>query len=522
MATVHEEIERKYDGAVDRPLTAAELSHVARLRAGGTEKLDAVYYDTPDLHLLRRGITLRRRTGGHDAGWHLKTPGPAGSRTETRLPLGSGGSRNGDARLLPAELVALTRADARGEQVAPVAHLRTRRDLTLLVDGKGRTLAELARDTVSAELLGASARSDGPPAGRSATTWVETEVELAAGDRALLDEIDARLLQRGLHHSAAGSKLGRALAGRLAAAPARAVPSPAEPSGGGDAPPGSVGAALTACLRAQVAALHELDPAVRMDEPDSVHRMRVTVRRLRSALAAHRRILDRAPADHLDRELRRLGRALGGARDAEVLARRLGEQAAELPPAAHPAAVGAAIRARFEVRYREAHRAVLRVMDGRRYYALLDELERFATRPPLNGRAGRGRSEARRMLRKQRRRTARRLRTALALPPGPRRDRELHRARKAAKRARYAAESVSPLVGGPAGRTVDRMKRIQKPLGAHQDGVMGERALADLAAATPPQDGAAVFGLGVLYARQRRDAPRRVEQAAEAAERLEH
>ena len=36
--------------------------------------LEAVYYDTPNLRLLAEGVTLRRRTGGEDAGWHLKLP----------------------------------------------------------------------------------------------------------------------------------------------------------------------------------------------------------------------------------------------------------------------------------------------------------------------------------------------------------------------------------------------------------------------------------------------------------------
>ncbi|WP_242418751.1 CYTH domain-containing protein, partial [Frankia sp. CpI1-P] len=39
-----------------------------------TVTLDAVYYDSDDLRLARNQITLRRRTGGHDAGWHLKLP----------------------------------------------------------------------------------------------------------------------------------------------------------------------------------------------------------------------------------------------------------------------------------------------------------------------------------------------------------------------------------------------------------------------------------------------------------------
>ncbi|MER8188296.1 CYTH and CHAD domain-containing protein [Kitasatospora sp. NPDC094015] len=511
MATAHVEIERKYDGAIDRPLSTEGLPRVARLRSGPAEKLDAVYYDTADLRLLRRGITLRRRTGGHDPGWHLKTPGSQDARTETRLPLGAG-----DDRRPPAELLARTRAFARGEPVVPVAHLRTRRDLTELVDKKGRTLAELARDTVSAQPLGGPAVGD-DPAPEAATTWIETEVELAGGDPGLLEEIEARLLVRGLQRSAAGSKLGRALADRLAAGgPTEAA---ARYDGAGsDDPPSSIGEALTVGLRTRYAALLRLDPAVRLDEPDAVHQLRVTVRRLRSAMAAHRRILDRPAADHLDRELRRFGRVLGGARDAEVLAERLGEQAAALPQAGHPAEVGAAIRDGYRKRYREAHREVLRVMDGGRYFALLDALERFVADPPLNGRARRGRSEARRMLRKQRRRTVRRLRDALALEPGSRRDKELHRARKAAKRARYAAEGVAGYAGRPADRTVRRMKKVQKPLGAHQDGVMGEQALADLA--TTADRGEVAFGLGILYARQRADEGRWVEQAAEAGRKL--
>lgn len=417
--------------------------------------------------------------------------------------------------------MARTRADARGEPVAPVAHLRTRRDLTNLVDEKDRTLAELARDTVSAELLGGGARRDGGPAPARAVTWVETEVELAAGGPGLIEEVEAQLLRRGLHRSASGSKLGRALAGRLAAGDGSDTPDVRDTSeaAGTGATPGSVGAALTAYLRTQYAALRALDAAVRLDEPDAVHRMRVAVRRLRSALAAHRRLLDRTATDRLDRELRRLGKVLGRARDAEVLAERLGRQAAQLPPAGHPAAVGAAIRDWFDARYRAAHRDAVRAMDGRRYFALLDDLERFVSSPPLNGRAERGRSEARRMLRRQRRRTTHRLGDALALAPGARRDRELHRARKAAKRARYAAESVSVLVERPAIRTTRRMKKVQKPLGAHQDGVMGEQALAELAAA-PAQRGKAAFGLGILYARQRADARRHVEKAAKAHRRL--
>ena len=59
--------------------------------AGGAvavQQLDAVYFDTPDHDLAAHQITLRRRTGGTDAGWHLKLPAGPDARTEVRAPLG--------------------------------------------------------------------------------------------------------------------------------------------------------------------------------------------------------------------------------------------------------------------------------------------------------------------------------------------------------------------------------------------------------------------------------------------------
>src|SRR5581483_10086086 len=47
---------------------------VAKVDGPLVEQLMATYYDTADLRLSRERITLRRRTGGHDDGWHLKLP----------------------------------------------------------------------------------------------------------------------------------------------------------------------------------------------------------------------------------------------------------------------------------------------------------------------------------------------------------------------------------------------------------------------------------------------------------------
>lgn len=79
------ETETKYEASGDVVLPPLDgLPQVASTRAD-EERLAAQYWDTADLRLLRAGLTLRRRTGGHDAGWHLKLPaGPAGWRSGCR------------------------------------------------------------------------------------------------------------------------------------------------------------------------------------------------------------------------------------------------------------------------------------------------------------------------------------------------------------------------------------------------------------------------------------------------------
>src|SRR6185503_13979689 len=79
--------------------------------------------DTEDLRLARAGVTLRRRRGGHDAGWHLKLPVGGDSRDEVRV----GDARAVRRRTPPAELVGLVRALTRGARLAPVAELATAR-----------------------------------------------------------------------------------------------------------------------------------------------------------------------------------------------------------------------------------------------------------------------------------------------------------------------------------------------------------------------------------------------------------
>ena len=139
------EVERKFDAETADAL--ASLDPVAvlggRVSAEPEDRLlEAVYFDTPDLRLLGEKVTLRRRSGGPDAGWHLKLPAGADRREEVRLPLTRARTRP------PTELACLVRAFARGATVGPVAQLRTHRRAWESRDDDGVLIAELVVDEV--------------------------------------------------------------------------------------------------------------------------------------------------------------------------------------------------------------------------------------------------------------------------------------------------------------------------------------------------------------------------------------
>src|SRR4051812_22836237 len=167
------EIELKFDADEGFVLPdLRELPGVAQVPPARLHDLEAVYYDTPDYRLALNRHTLRRRTGGHDAGWHLKRPRADGYRDELQQPLG------GDE--VPAEFTRLTRAHARGQALVPVVRISTRRLATVLVDADGGQLLEIAQDDVTASVLG-------PDGGvEQESTWHELEAELVGGDMELL------------------------------------------------------------------------------------------------------------------------------------------------------------------------------------------------------------------------------------------------------------------------------------------------------------------------------------------------
>ena len=310
MAVSVHETEVKYEAGADAELPAFDGLPQVAAAEGSAELLVAVYYDTEDLRLLRAGITLRRRTGGHDAGWHLKLPAGAHTREEVRLPLGGASQGASRGQRVPRELANLVKARSRDMPLAPVASVSTRRQAISLLDSSGQLLAEVADDHVTAS------RPQDPSAEEY---WREVEVELAGGDRDLLAAADDLLRRSGLTQSARSAKLERVLSSQLP--PAADVPRPTAT--------GPARQAITSYLAEQAEEIALLDPLVRRLRPDSVHKMRIATRRLRSTLRTFGAVVRPAGTEHVAAELQWLGDVLGRARDAEVLAAHLHEHLAQ-------------------------------------------------------------------------------------------------------------------------------------------------------------------------------------------------
>ncbi|MFI5566597.1 CHAD domain-containing protein [Streptomyces sp. NPDC051740] len=502
MADTKREIERKYESDDSGLPDLTRVPGVATVLDKGVTHLDATYHDTADERLAASSVTLRRRTGGSDAGWHLKFPVAPGVRDEIRAPLSD---------TLPDELAALVRSRVRDNALLPVVRLRSDRDVRHLVDADGRLLAEVSVDTVRAERLtgtGGTAR------------WTEIEVELADdGDPSFLDKVEKRLRKAGVRPSASASKLARALADTApdntttaattrtpATAPEAAPKQKHKPRPAGK--PVTTGDHVLAYVRAQRDALVELDPAVRQDVPDSVHRMRVATRRLRSTFRSFRGVLDREVTDPVGDDLKWLAAELGLDRDQEVLAERLRSSLAGLSDTLVAGPVDHRLTSWAEARHAGAHGRLTGILDSRRYLTLLDTLDALVADPPLRKKAGTKPEKAlTKAVRKDLDKLTGLVTRALDLPPGTDRDVALHEARKKTKRTRYAAEAAAPALGEPADDLVKAMKSLQGLLGDHQDSVMARQTLRELAAVAHAA-GESAFTYGILHAREEHRAER--------------
>ena len=479
------ELERKFDAPhVGLSPSFEGLAAVSRLEKRPTQHLDAVYFDTANHDLAVNWVTLRRRTGGHDEGWHLKLPAGE-ARTEIRAPL-TGAERSAD---VPGELLDVVRAIVRDRPLAPVARISTERDVIMLYGPDGTPLAEFCDDRVSAWRL-----SPGDGAAEAEQHWREWELELvdAGIDDAsgVLNRLTNRLLDAGAQAAGHGSKLAKVLSDATGPRP----DPPADP--------------VHRAVADQVKALLGWDRAVRADEDDAVHQMRVTIRQIRSLLQASEEEFGLTDDATILSELRALAGVLGIARDAEVLTERYRDALNELPPEL----VRGPVRERLVdggwQRYKTGLNRSLKAMRSARYFRLLDALDEVVvTTPPPDE------NQPHPTIASGFKRVRNRARAAAEATTEHDRDEQLHRVRKAAKRLRYVAAATGNVA------VSERAKVIQGLLGDHQDSTVSRAHLLCEAAAAH-EAGEDTFTYGVLYRREEELAQRCREQLSAAIKSL--
>ncbi|WP_460359239.1 CYTH and CHAD domain-containing protein [Mycobacterium sp. ZZG] len=473
------ETERKFDvvEATGSP-SFDGLAAVSRAERSPSQSLDAVYFDTPSRDLARHRITLRRRTGGPDAAWHLKLPADADSRTEVHAPLAEDGS---DETAVPESLRDVVLAIVRDRPLEPVARIRTVRNVELLHGPDGTVIAEFCDDHVTASAVGGEEQR-----------WREWELELRAdANPDVFDRLTNRLRDAGAEPAGHGSKLARVLATDTPATEV-AVKDPARRA-----------------VAQHVGELIAWDRAVRADALDAVHQMRVTTRKIRSLLQSAQGSFDFTGREWVLDELRELAGVLGVARDAEVLAERY-ERALDALPGVN---VRGPVRERLvegaQKRYQTGWKRSLTAMRSPRYFRLLDALEELVSADaPHSGPGGVPAELTIGSAYKRVRKAAKAARLAAAdTETDP--DEALHRIRKRAKQLRYTAAATGQ------GKVADRAKTIQTLLGDHQDSVVSRAHLSRQAQAAHTA-GEDTFTYGLLY-QQEDDLAQRCEEQIDRA-----
>ncbi|WP_104087834.1 CYTH and CHAD domain-containing protein [Cryobacterium sp. N19] len=483
------EIELKFD--VDELALLPRLNDLPGVQAVAepvTHDLAAVYFDTNDLVLARAHITLRRRTGGDDAGWHLKLPQGVGRRREVHAPIGKHLQDEADA--VPGSLAQLVRVYTRDSPLVPVVHLGTTRVVHALIGAGGETLAVLCDDRVEAQRLLHEPAS---------AAWREWEIELVDGPEDLLDAGQSVLASGGILVSQHASKLARALGDRF---PAESTTKQRRPT-----PNGPAGNVLLASLTEQIGVIRRHDPQVRQHAAGSVHAMRVATRRLRSVLATYRSLVDPGVVQHLRTELGWLAAVLGGSRDEEVLQRHL----VGLLDRESPALLLGPIRERLESRSEtDAHSAQLTLvtaLDSHRYFRLLDALDSLVATPPFTAAADQdARVVVPALVTKEWKKLRRAVRLAAKTVPGSERDLALHTARKRAKRLRYAAETAHPLSPKRSARVSRFAQKLQTILGEQHDSVIARDRLLKRGGVEAYLRGENTFSYGRLHAKEQEQA----------------
>jgi CHAD domain-containing protein len=218
-------------------------------------------------------------------------------------------------------------------------------------------------------------------------------------------------------------------------------------------------------LHREVAGLVKNGPLARKgDDPEGVHQLRVSARRLRSELTIVAPAIKTAPLRRLRGELRWIGQILGRQRDLDVLSQLLRSLDDRLPLGVERSVVVAL----DDQRTRESRR-VATTLRSKRYRRLVAQLVDAVDDPPLRKVAARPASI---VLQPGLADTLSSLFAAVDGCGSTPTNEQLHRIRIMAKRGRYSAEIASSYLGERASAVAVALARVQDVLGRLHDQVV--------------------------------------------------
>jgi CHAD domain-containing protein len=238
-------------------------------------------------------------------------------------------------------------------------------------------------------------------------------------------------------------------------------------------------------LRRLLAAWRRHEPGARLGEdPEELHQLRVTARRIDATLGLFKNQLPQVLV-RARKPTKAVLRSLGAARDLDVQLSELAHYCAHLPE--EERAAGEPLRALLERERARARARMVRSLDAEPTRRWLETLAQ-ATGGEHGGANGADRAmvvmpeRVRRRFRKLRK-SVRKLRPKSSME-------DYHLVRRRAKQLRYATECGAVMFGKPADDMLKALRRMQDKLGAHQDACMAQSRLAAIAAdpasALPP------------------------------------
>ena len=441
-------------------LAVAENRHGALLRhpslAAATAReqhhLVSIYYDTGRMALRRDGILLRLRK--HGASWQQtvkrqeESRGGLTQRPEWQAPY----MNHFDfACVDDADLRDWLQRDKIAGRLAAVFETNIRRTVWQLESGTNtRLLAKLDRGWIAS-----SGRRD---------TISELELQLLSGSIESLYAFALQLAQRQALPPLLLSKAERGY--RLF------LDTPQRPVKAGDVPINSADTPLAAFRLIALDCMSHLqlnhDGAMSSDDAEYVHQMRVAMRRLRAAMRMFGPVLPAGFAEQLVPPMRELMRALGQARDFDVLmAEIVAPVAVALPDEPRLTDLASAVTNRLYA----ARADIRQVLRQPGYGQLLLTAGSLLQRAPFIEPPGAG-DEAASLLQFADRRLRRLLKKILELADAARVDYppSLHQLRIGIKRLRYAIEFFGPMIPGKSGAAaIKRLAGLQEELGHLND-----------------------------------------------------